>query len=120
MDKKVSVVIVNWNGEKYIKKCIDSLLKVNYDNFEVIVIDNGSTDDSIKIIKDSFSENVILIENENIGYAAGANNGIKNSTGDYVLIANPDIVFGADYISKLVDSLEENKENAAAIGKKMK
>lgn len=120
MDKKVSVVIVNWNGEKYIKKCIDSLLKVNYDNFEVIVIDNGSTDDSIKIIKDSFSENVILIENENIGYAAGANNGIKNSTGDYVLIANPDIVFGADYISKLVDSLEENKENAAAIGKLMK
>lgn len=120
MDKKVSVAIVNWNGEEYLKKCIYSLLEVNYSNLEILVIDNGSTDNSIKIIKDSFKDKVILIENENIGYAGGANTAIKKSSGDYVLIANPDIIFGKEYIKKLVDELERDEKNAASSGKLLK
>lgn len=120
MDKKVSVAIVNWNGEKYLKKCINSLLEVNYSNLEILVIDNGSTDNSIKIIKDNFADKVILIKNENIGYAGGANTAIEKSCGDYVLIANPDIIFGKNYINRLVEELEKDEKKAAASGKLLK
>lgn len=120
MNKKVSVVIVNWNGEKYLYKCIKSLLEVDYENIEVIIIDNGSSDNSVKIIEENFNDNVKLVKNENEGYAGGANKGIHMSTGEYVLIANPDIIFTADYILKLVESLEKSNENAAAIGKLLK
>ena len=60
MEKLVSVAIVNWNGEKYLYKCIKSLLEQNYKNIEVIIIDNDSTDNSVKIIEDNFKDNVIL------------------------------------------------------------
>lgn len=120
MTKMVSVIIVNWNGEKYIKKCIESLLNVKYENLEIIVIDNDSKDNSIKIIEENFSDKVTLIRNENVGYAGGANKGIDLAKGDYVLIANPDIVFTEEYICKLVDILEESPENAASTGKLLK
>lgn len=120
MVKKVSVVIVNWNGEKYIKKCIASLLNTQYENYEILVIDNGSTDNSLKIIKENFGEKVRVIVGENIGYAGGANKGILESNGEYVLIANPDIIFTEEYVKKLVDKLEEDSNNSAAIGKLLK
>ena len=94
MEKLVSVAIVNWNGEKYLYKCIDSLLNQNYKNIEIIIIDNDSTDSSVKIIEDNFKEKVVLFKNKNTGYAGGANKGIELSNGEYVIIANPDIVFG--------------------------
>ena len=120
MNKRVSIVIVNWNGEKYLHKCIKSLLEVDYDNMEIIIIDNGSSDNSVKIIEDNFKDEVKLVKNKNEGYAGGANKGIHISSGEYVLIANPDIIFTEDYISKLVEKLEESEENAAAIGKLLK
>ena len=120
MNKRVSIVIVNWNGEKYLHKCIKSLVEVDYDNMEIIIIDNGSSDNSVKIIEDNFKDEVKLVKNKNEGYAGGANKGIHISSGEYVLIANPDIIFTEDYISKLVEKLEESDENAAAIGKLLK
>ena len=54
MEKLISVAIVNWNGEKYLYKCIKSLLDQKYKNIEVIIIDNDSTDNSVKIIEDNF------------------------------------------------------------------
>ena len=120
MDKLVSVVIVNWNGEKYLKKCLASLMETNYQNVEIIVIDNGSTDNSVKIIKEFFNNGVKLVENKNIGYAGGANKGINVSKGEYVLIANPDIIFTKDYLGDLVQVLEKSAENGACIGKLIK
>ena len=69
MEKLVSVAIVNWNGEKYLYKCIDSLLNQNYKNIEIIIIDNDSTDSSVKIIEvfckkedTSFMEKIRAVE----------------------------------------------------------
>lgn len=120
MDKKVSIVIVNWNGEKYLKKCIDSLLKQNYNNFEIIIIDNDSSDNSVKIIEENFKQNVKLIKNRNIGYAGGANVGINESTGDYVVIANPDVIFTENYIRRCIEIFEEDNKVAAVSGKLLK
>ena len=123
MEKLVSVAIVNWNGEKYLYKCIDSLLNQNYKNIEIIIIDNDSTDSSVKIIEDNFKEKVVLFKNKNTGYAGGANKGIELSNGEYVIIANPDIVFGENYIEKCINKYEEDKRvfgvcGAAAVFKK--
>ena len=110
MNKLVSVAIVNWNGEKYLYKCIDSLLNQNYKNIEIIIIDNDSTDSSVKIIEDNFKEKVVLFKNKNTGYAGGANKGIELSNGEYVIIANPDIVFGENYIEKCINKFSEDEE----------
>ena len=58
MKKLISAVIVNWNGEKYLYKCINSLLEQDYDNTEIIIIDNDSTDRSVEIIKEHFIDKV--------------------------------------------------------------
>ena len=81
MNKRVSIVIVNWNGEKYLHKCIKSLLEVDYDNMEIIIIDNGSSDNSVKIIEDNFKDEVKLVKNKNEGYAGGDNKVIHISSG---------------------------------------
>ena len=120
MEKLVSVAIVNWNGEKYLYKCIKSLLEQNYKNIEVIIIDNDSTDNSVKIIEDNFKEDVILFKNKNTGYAGGANKGIELSKGDNVIIANPDIVFGENYIEKCIKKFEEDAIIGAVTGKLLK
>ncbi|WP_300860217.1 glycosyltransferase family 2 protein [uncultured Clostridium sp.] len=69
MEKLVSIAIVNWNGEKYLYKCIKSLLNQNYKNIEIIVIDNDSTDNSVKIIEENFLDSIKLFRNKNTGYA---------------------------------------------------
>ena len=116
----VSVVIVNWNGEKYLDKCIESLLNQDYPNLEIIMIDNASTDNSVKLVKEKFGDKVRIIENENTGYSGGANKGIDSSSGEYVVIANPDVVFGAEYVRLCVEKLKLSDENAAATGKLLK
>lgn len=120
MTKLVSVVIVNWNGEKYLDKCIKSIFNQKYSEIEVILIDNGSTDNSIKIVEEGFGNKVKIIRNENTGYAGGANKGIEHSNGEYIIIANPDIVFGINYIVRNIRKLEENDQFAAATGKLLK
>ncbi|MCI9070486.1 glycosyltransferase family 2 protein [Clostridium sp.] len=69
MEKLVSIAIVNWNGEKYLYKYIKSLLNQNYKNIETIVIDNDSTDNSVKIIEENFLDSIKLFRNKNTGYA---------------------------------------------------
>ena len=70
----VSVIILNWNGGAYAEEAILSILKQDYSEYELIVVDNGSTDSSLRIIKDRFKGRLCLIENKaNVGFAAGNN-----------------------------------------------
>lgn len=99
---KVSIVILNWNGRDLVKNCLNSVLKTNYLNYEVIVVDNASTDGSQFLIRNNYP-NVKLIENvENIGYAAGNNVGIKAAKGEYVVLLNNDTIVHRDWILELV------------------
>lgn len=90
---KVSIIILNYNGAEDTKKCLYSFLKLQYPNYELIVVDNGSTDNSVKIIKERFP-NITLIEGvKNLGYSGGNNLGIKyciERGSEYVLIVNND------------------------------
>jgi len=86
----VSVIIVNYNGAKFLEPCIRSLLAQSHKNLEIIVVDNASSDDSVEILRSEFSGLVILENPVNLGFAGGVNTGIKNSHGDYIMTLNND------------------------------
>ena len=98
----VSIIILNYNAGQLLLDCVESIMQTNYGNFEVIVVDNASRDESHRKCKDFF-ENIRLIENgKNLGYCAGNNVGIKNAKGDFIVILNPDTTVEPDWLSELI------------------
>ncbi|MBU4305736.1 MAG: glycosyltransferase family 2 protein [Candidatus Omnitrophica bacterium] len=115
----LSIIIVNWNVKNYLENCIASLYNtVKNISFEIIVVDNNSIDASVEMIKNKFSQ-VILIENkENIGFAKANNQAIKESKGEFILLLNPDTIVLKDSILKMYNFLKEHKE-AGMVGPKI-
>jgi len=107
----VSIVIVNYNGERFIKNCINSVLKTKYPNFEVIVVDNNSKDKSITLLKEfKFDPNLkIIFSNKNLHYAGGNNLGIDYAKGKYVVFLNNDTVVTPNWLTELTKTFELNK-----------
>ena len=98
----VSIIILNYNADQLLLDCVESIMKTNYDNFEIIVVDNASADDSHKKCKEKFKK-IRLIENEkNLGYCEGNNVGIQDAKGDFIVILNPDTTVEPDWLSELV------------------
>ena len=98
----VSIIILNYNADQLLLDCVESIMKTNYDNFEIIVVDNASVDGSHIKCKEKFKK-IRLIENEkNLGYCGGNNVGIKNAKGDFIVILNPDTTVEPDWLSELV------------------
>ncbi|HIH31559.1 TPA: glycosyltransferase [Candidatus Woesearchaeota archaeon] len=87
----VSIVMLNFNGQKYLKQTIPSMLNSDYPNCEFIVIDNNSTDSSVEFIK-KFKRIKLIQNKENCGYSKGKNIGVKNARGKYVLLIDDDIL----------------------------
>lgn len=103
----VSIVVLNWNGENLIEDCISSINELNYKNLEVIVVDNNSTDKSLKIIS-NFPDIKLIQNSSNIGFAAGMNIGIKNSNGKYVATLNNDVEVDRNWLKRPIEILESN------------
>ena len=98
----VSIIILNYNAGKLLLNCIDSVFKSTYQNFEVIVVDNLSTDNSHVRCKEKF-EKIQLIENkENLGYCEGNNIGIRNANGEFIIILNPDTIVEPNWLNHLM------------------
>lgn len=112
---KVFIIILNWNGLEDTLECLESVFKLDYPNFEVIVGDNGSTDESVAIIRKTYPQ-VIMIENkENLGYTGGNNIAMHyamDHLADYVWLLNKDAVVEKDTLSKLVRSAETSQGNS--------
>lgn len=106
----VSIIILNYNAGDLLLNCVDSVFKTNYASFEVIVVDNVSTDNSHKKCKEKFDK-IRLIENEkNFGYCEGNNIGIRNSKGDFVVMLNPDTVVKSSWLNELIDAYKSYGE----------
>ena len=106
MDKTplVSIIILNFNAGKLLLNCIESLTKLAYQNIELIIVDNVSTDNSQNQCKEKFPQ-VKLIQNEkNSGYCGGNNVGIKNANGEFIIILNPDTIVESNLIDELLDA----------------
>lgn len=104
----ISIVILNYNAGKLLIDCIESIQKSIYKNFEIILVDNISKDNSHKKCKEKFPK-IHLIENvENLGYCEGNNVGLRVSKGKFVVILNPDTMVDPFWLSELLDAYKKN------------
>lgn len=105
---KVSVVVLNWNGQHFLKDCLDSLQKVIYKNLEIIVVDNASVDGSVEFIRKTFPNVKVIKNKENYGFAKANNIGFKASKGKYVLILNNDTIITPNFFDPLLKDFKED------------
>jgi GT2 family glycosyltransferase len=98
----VSILVLNWNGERVIRKSLDSIRRLTYPKKEVIVIDNNSTDSSVEIVREEYPEFQLLQNSRNLGFAAGMNEGIKEARGSLILLHNNDAISHPASLSILV------------------
>lgn len=97
----ISIIILNYNAGKLLEDCIDSVSKTAYENFQIILVDNKSQDNSHLVCKEKFP-NIILIQNdENLGYCEGNNVGIRHADGKFVAILNPDTTVEPSWLTEL-------------------
>lgn len=103
---KVFIVILNYNGKGVTENCLRSLYKINYSNFEIVVVDNNSIDGSLEDLKQKFSKISFIKNEENIGFSGGNNIGIRfalERMADYVLLLNNDTEVAPGFLTKLVE-----------------
>jgi len=106
----VSIVILNYNAGDLLLKCVESVFNTDYENYEVIVVDNVSKDESHKQCKEKFGK-IILIENkQNYGYCEGNNIGIRNAKGDFIVILNPDTIVDSKWLKELLAAYNKQGE----------
>ena len=110
MDKLVNIFVLNWNGKKIILDCLHSLDKVTYSNVNIVLIDNGSTDGSVNLIKKEFPNIEIIQLKENLGYAGGNNYGFKNVKiqSEYSIFINNDTSVSTNFINPLIEPLKND------------
>ena len=109
----VSIIIPHWNGIDVLSECLESLKKTRYSDFEIIVVDNASSDGSARWIKDNHPD-IVLVENEeNYGYAGGCNRGAAIAKGDYVVFLNNDTVHDQHWLEPLISRMESDRNIAA-------
>jgi len=108
----VSIIIVNYNGKTYLEECLSSLEKIDYKNYEIILVDNNSTDTSVEYVKNTYPSITIIKLNRNYGFAEPNNIGAKNAKGDYLLFLNNDTTVNPNFISEMVNVLEQDPQIA--------
>mgnify|MGYP001163759044 FL=1 len=110
----VSIIIPNYNGGDLLYNCINSIYEnISIKDFEIIVVDNGSTDNSINRVKSNFQNVEIISSNSNLGYSGGCNLGATHASGKYLLFLNNDTEHSNEWIEKLVYFLDSNSKIAA-------
>ena len=107
---EVSVVVIGYNSEKYILKCINSLQKQKFNSYEIIYVDDGSTDKSLTIINDLMKQDqkIKLISQHNQGIVAARKNGLKGSEGKYIIFVDSDDWVHEDLINNLYENIKKN------------
>ena len=105
---KVSIIVPAYNAQDTIEKCLESLLGQTYKNIEVVVINDGSVDNTLKII-DKFNDiRLKVTSTENRGISAARNLGIKNSTGEFICFCDADDFYEKNYVEKLLSMFDED------------
>lgn len=110
--KELGIVICNYNKSSYVLKCIETVLESEYQDFDLYVVDNASTDDSVKAIRDTYGDCVNVLENsENLGGSGGFNTGLRKvleKDYKYVCCLDNDVQVTPEAIGSMRDFLEQN------------
>jgi GT2 family glycosyltransferase len=112
-----SIIIPNWNGARHLPTCLDSLRRQTYPNFEVIVVDNGSTDGSLELLERDYPEVKVVALPENRGFAGGVNAGIRQARGEIVAVFNNDAEADPRWLEELAEALARHPEAGMATPK---
>ncbi|BAY34808.1 glycosyl transferase [Nostoc carneum NIES-2107] len=121
IEPKISIIILNWNGKEDTCECIRTVQTLEYSNYEVIVVDNGSQDDSVKTFRQEFPEVTIIETHANLGYAEGNNRGIAYAMSkgcDYILILNNDAIVAPCLIKSFL-RVSKERPQAGVFGAKI-
>lgn len=114
---RVSIIILNWNSYEVTMDCLLSLQKIDYSNFEIVVVDNGSVDGSPEKLLENAPEIRMIRNAANLGFAGGCNMGMRDALRrgtDYVLLLNNDTIVAPDFLTRLVNVTESDEKIGAA------
>ena len=111
---KISIIVPIYNADKYLDRCINSLLKQTYSNIEIILLDDGSTDNSSNIINKYAKKDkrIVVINKENTGVSDTRNVGIQKASGNYICFCDADDMYNKNYIKKMYEHILEKKVDA--------
>lgn len=116
--QRISVVVVNYNGRSHLPLLIESLLRQDYDDYEIILVDNGSLDGSVEFVQQQYPSVRVVALTENLGFAEGNDVGAEVASGDYYCLVNNDAATAPDFLSALIKCIQDSHRVAAA-GAKM-
>jgi len=108
---RVFIIVLNWNGKDDTVDCVNSLKKLAYESYEIVLVDNNSEDDSVEVFQDLFPDIPLLVNERNMGYAGGNNVGIRyalDGWADFVLLLNNDTIADKDMVTALVDTAKDD------------
>ena len=109
----VAVVILNWNGKKYLQQFLPSVLNTTYPNHFVVLADNASTDDSVEYVRHNFPSVSIVLNDKNEGFARGYNLALKQVDADYYILLNSDVEVTPGWIEPVIELMEKDELIAA-------
>jgi len=109
-EKLVSIVVLNFNGKKYLPNCLSSISRLSYKNLEVIFVDNGSTDGSVEYVSKNFPRVRIIRNERNLGFAEGNNVGIKNSSGEIIALISNDVYVDPNWLNEHLKILNSSEK----------
>ncbi|HUH07489.1 MAG TPA: glycosyltransferase [Egibacteraceae bacterium] len=115
----VSIIVVNLNGEEFLGECLLSLARLNYpsDSIEIIVVDNGSTDSSVKIIRETAPNATVIRNRDNKGFAPAVNQAVERASGEFLALLNNDAAADPQWIAAAADVLAEQPDVACVASK---
>lgn len=117
MSVKVSVIVLLYNGQKYLPACLEAVKNQTFKDLEVLIIDNASKESSAQWLKNNYPEFILLEQKENLGYCRGNNLGIRKSHGEYVLCLNQDIILEPNFIAELTNFMDSHPKVGATTGR---
>ncbi len=103
----ISVIIINYNGKSFLRSCVESVLAQTWPYFEVLVVDNASTDGSVDFLTTHFPMVQVISSNENLGFAGGNNLGARHAKGEFIALLNNDAVAAPDWLEKMLTAFED-------------
>lgn len=113
LQPKIAIVILNWNGRRHLENFLPSVAAGTYQNYEIIIADNGSSDDSLSFMAANYPSLKVILFSENYGYAKGYNEALKQVTADYYVLLNSDVEVTPGWLEPQLALLESDKKIAA-------
>ncbi len=114
---KISINLVTWNGEKYIEACLASVFNQTFQDFSIIIIDNGSTDNTLGLINERYPHLQVVRNKSNAGFAKAHNQAMHWTKSEYVLCLNQDVILAPDYARKVIGLMDSHPQVGAVSGK---